>query len=99
MKLKKIRVLSLGKILGIIFSFFGLIVGIIVAISSLQLRIASKSVENGVILAGLPTGLELISMIAFPLFYGLIGFLAGILIAFIYNLVARIFGGLEIEVE
>ena len=38
-------------------------------------------------------------VILFPLFYALMGFLSGVVGAFIYNLVAKWIGGIEVEVE
>ncbi|WP_167879260.1 DUF3566 domain-containing protein [Methanococcoides vulcani] len=39
------------------------------------------------------------SIIIFPILYGIIGLILGIIMAAIYNFVAGITGGLEIEVE
>jgi hypothetical protein len=34
-----------------------------------------------------------------PIFYGAMGFILGVIGAFIYNLIARWVGGIEVEVE
>jgi len=39
------------------------------------------------------------ALITFPLMYGLIGFVGGLLVAFLYNLVAQRMGGLQLDVE
>jgi hypothetical protein len=39
------------------------------------------------------------AVIALPIIYGLIGFLSGLLMAGLYNLVTGLIGGLEIELE
>jgi hypothetical protein len=38
-------------------------------------------------------------VILFPVFYGILGGLGGLLVAFLYNLVAQFIGGLEITLE
>lgn len=38
-------------------------------------------------------------MIALPNFYGIMGFVGGIIMAAIYNFVAGIVGGLELDLE
>ena len=37
--------------------------------------------------------------VLFPIFYGAMGFIFGVITAAIYNLVAQWIGGLEVEVE
>lgn len=39
------------------------------------------------------------SVIFLPIFYGVLGFVFGLLTALLYNLVARFVGGIEVEVE
>jgi hypothetical protein len=38
-------------------------------------------------------------IIFLPIFYGILGFIGGLITAWTYNLVARFAGGLEIELE
>ncbi len=38
-------------------------------------------------------------MIALPVFYGLIGVIGGLIVGFLFNLVAAMTGGLEIGLE
>lgn len=39
------------------------------------------------------------AIIAVPVFYGIMGFIGGIIMAMLYNLTTGLIGGLEIEVE
>jgi hypothetical protein len=39
------------------------------------------------------------AVIFLPIFYGIIGFVGGLISALLYNLIARLVGGIELEVE
>ena len=39
------------------------------------------------------------SIILFPILYGILGFLGGLITALPYNLIARFVGGIELELE
>ena len=98
MRIKRIGIVSLGKISGILYGFFGLIAGIILSIVALIGSIIGSSIaESPEPLVGIFLGAG--AIVALPLFYGIMGFLIGLLTAAIYNLIARIVGGLEIELE
>lgn len=91
MKLKKIDVLSAGKISGMISLIVGLILGIF------------SAVFGGIALSlmGFAAGVGMWAIIIFPIVYGLIGFIAGIIGAALFNLVAKwkFIDGLEIEIQ
>ena len=44
-------------------------------------------------------GFSLIFVIIFPILYGIMGLVIGVVMAFLYNLIAERFGGLEIETK
>ncbi|HII02372.1 TPA: hypothetical protein HA351_12225 [Methanosarcinaceae archaeon] len=90
----KIGVLSLGKILGAIYAIMGLIFG---AIMTLTFMGMGSIMGNDGALAGLLLGTG--AIITLPIFYGILGFIDGIITALIYNVAAGFIGGLEIEVE
>lgn len=89
----KIGVLSFGKIFGIIYAMMGLILG---AIMSIMFMIVGP-VETGSTIENLMFGVG--SIIVLPITYGIIGFIGGIITAFIYNIAVGFTGGLKIEVE
>ena len=95
MIIKSVRVLSLSKILAAIYGGLGLIFGAILAAVSLfgggPLAGPEDPAFLGVLLGG---G----AVIALPLFYGIMGFVAGLIVGTIYNFVAGLVGGLELEV-
>jgi hypothetical protein len=85
----------MAKILGILYVFIGLFVGFIFAFLSI-LGVAFGEQDFGPIL-GLIFGLG--SIIFMPIFYGSLGFFFGLIGALIYNGVAKLVGGLEVEME
>jgi hypothetical protein len=94
-RIKRIGVLSLGKIFGILYALMGLIFGAIITLVSLFAAVAfSKYQAMG--LGGLFFGIG--SVIVLPIFYGVMGCVSGVITAFLYNLVASWVGGVEVEV-
>jgi hypothetical protein len=87
--LKKIGVLSLAKIIGVVYAVLGLIIG---ALMSLFSVIGAAVTQSGV---GVLFGVG--AIIILPIFYGLAGFIGGAIVAFIYNLASDVVGGIEIE--
>jgi len=92
MKLKKIGVLSCAKVYGIIGLIMGLILGILLALFGGMMSAAS---ESGIMFVGM----GFLGIIALPIFYGVVGFLAGAVTAWLYNLGAKWVGGIELEFE
>ena len=76
----------MGLLIGLVFSFFSLVVG------SLG---ASSDLPTGAIGALFGVG----AVILLPIFYGILGLISGALGAWIYNIVAQYVGGLEIDFE
>ncbi len=90
MIVKSIGVLSMGKMLGMTYACIGLLLGGIVTLLSLAgMAGGGKGLQALVIGVG--------SVIIVPIFYGIIGFIGGIISAAIYNMVAGMAGGIEIE--
>jgi hypothetical protein len=93
-KIKKIGVLSLGKVFGILYALMGLIMGAVITLVSLFTAVAfSKYTAAG--LGGMFFGIG--SVIILPIFYGIMGCIAGVITAFLYNLIASWVGGVEVE--
>ena len=92
MKLKRLGVLSVAKLQAILMAVFGLILAILYAFAGTMIGVVYGS-------AGLGVGFGLFAIIIFPILYGLLGFISGAIIAFLYNLFAGWFGGVEMEFE
>ena len=98
MIVRRVRPLSLGKILGAMYVTIGLFAGLIISIVSV-LGFAIGSVAAPDQLENLPGLLFGAGAVLFiPLVYGTIGFIGGLIAALVYNLIAGVVGGLEIEV-
>jgi hypothetical protein len=97
-RLKSISPLSLGKILGILFACIGLLlVPIFLLFALIAPHLPHARANPGMGAFSLVFGLGMAVMI--PVFYGVLGFLQGVIGAAIYNLLARWIGGIEVEVE
>ena len=92
--IKKVGVLSSGKIVGILYALMGLVIGAIITLVSLVGLAVSP---GGAGMFGALFGIG--SIILLPLFYGGMGFVSGILMALFYNLISNWIGGLEIEIK
>lgn len=98
MILRRVGVLSLGKVFGVLYALMGLIFGAIFALLSLVgAGIGAAASGSNEAFLGAIFGVG--AVVFLPIFYGVLGFLGGLLTAALYNLVARIMGGLELELE
>lgn len=94
MELKKIGVLSLAKIAGLFGIIYGLVSGILISfVYSKSEILASLNIE----LPQAITTLGYKSLIVLPILDGILYFIAGIILAFIYNVLAKKFGGVKLE--
>ena len=94
MIVKRVGPLSLAKIAGVVYSAVGLIFGCVLALVSVLTSAGSQQPAGPLFGAIFGAG----AVIFLPLFYGCLGFLGSLLMAALYNLVARSVGGIELEV-
>lgn len=93
-RIKRIGPLQLGKMLAVLYGCMGLLFLPVFLIMSLVASQAPGGPEKFGIMA-MGVGMA----ICMPIFYAVIGFVFGIIGAFIYNVVAKWIGGIEVEVE
>ena len=90
-EIKRVGVLSLAKIIGLIYTVIGLMIWLFMGCFMLI----------GVMAQPTETPAEAMVMLCFvcfiPFFYGAMGFIGGAIIAALYNLVAGKIGGIEVE--
>ena len=84
--LKSVNPVQLGLIQGIITGAIGLLFGIIVALIGSVAPRASFAMFGG-----------LAAIVFIPLFYAFIGFLGGLITALLFNLAAKVTGGVQME--
>ena len=97
-RLTRIAPMPVAKIFGILYALFGLIFLPFFAIAG----IAGLFVESGETTAGaagMMAGGMIAMAVVFPIMYGVMGFIGGLIVAGLYNLTARWVGGIEFEVE
>ena len=90
--------MPVGKIFGILYALFGLIFIPFFALAGIAGFFAESGNANAAS-AGLVAGGMIAMAVIFPIMYGVMGFVGGVIVAALYNLIARWIGGLEFEVE
>jgi hypothetical protein len=101
MVIRRIGVLSLAKIMGVLYGGIGLIIGICFALFSVLGggALMASGQEGAGPGGGLMMGMGIGMAIAAPIFYGLLGFIGGLISGWLFNLAAGFVGGLEIETQ
>jgi hypothetical protein len=89
--LRRIDPLSLAKILGLLYAILGFVFGAFVSLAALA---GSLGHGNDGFLGAL---LGLGAVLFIPLFYAVLGFLGGLITAFLYNVLSRVVGGVKVE--
>ena len=92
MILKKVGVMSVAKIFGVVLAIIGLIEGILFA--AFGTMIGSITGATSAAMFG---GFGFVAIIIFPIISAISGFIGGAIGAALYNLVASKIGGIEIE--
>lgn len=91
-RLKRIGVLSFAEVFGILMFIFGLIQsGPYIFLEKIVLPSANQILSNPL------KGIGLFALLFFPIIYGIMGFVIGAIVALLYNLVAKLVGGVDAE--
>lgn len=103
LRIKKLGIMSVAKMYTVMMFVMSLIIsipyGLFIIIFALTGASSMGADRGGLALGGGGVVLGLGIMIGLPIMYGLIGFVAGVIGALIYNIFAGMVGGIEIEVE
>lgn len=89
-EIKRIEVMPLAKIYTVFMAIFGVVIGIFYAIIGVIYGASAGSL-------GLGAGLGVLAIIVMPIIYGLLGFISGVIGAWMYNLLAGWLGGVKID--
>jgi len=96
MIIKRVNVFSAAKISAVLYAIMGFIFGLIFAFFGM---IGSMFARSSDMPAGFGMFFGLGGIIIMPIFYGIIGFIATAIAAWLYNIIAGWVGGVEIDVE
>jgi len=91
---KRVGIFSVGKVMGALYALIGLIAGAFISLFSLLGAAVGGGSTEGI--AGAIFGIGAIMIV--PLLYGVFGLIGGIIMAALYNLIASMIGGVEIEI-
>lgn len=98
-KIKKIGIISCAKVCALVMTIIGFLAGIFAAFFSLGPCHTTDNISCLIQLCPFHSEMGFWAIIIFPVSYAIMGFVAGLLGAYIYNLVAGWVGGIEIELE
>lgn len=89
-KITKVGVLSLAKFTAAMYALFGFLAGVFFSIfSALGMKTEAGNLGPAVGMA---------AVIVFPILYGAMGFVGGLITSVFFNLIAGWLGGIEIEI-
>lgn len=93
MVIKRIEPLQAAKLAGTLYALLGLVIGALFALMGGMLG----SLGSETVIPGAVFGIG--AIIIFPIFNGICGFIFTLIGAALYNVVAKLVGGLQLEVE
>ena len=103
MTIRRFGVISVAKMYGFLLFAVGLIVGVLYGLFFIIFGAAMMAMTPGgkdMAAGGVSTlVIGIVMMITFPIMYGILGFISGIIVALIYNALAGIIGGVKFELE
>ena len=102
MVIRKIGVMSLGKLMAVMYAGIGLLLGVLYALFAVVgggALMAMGGQSDAAFSGGMVIGMGLAAVVVGPVFYGILGFIGGVISAFFFNLAAKYAGGLELEVQ
>jgi hypothetical protein len=94
---RRVGVLSLAKISGALYGLIGLILGAIFSLASIMASALMQSATNGNSRAAFGVLFGAGAIILLPILYGVIGFVSGLITGVLYNALAGVVGGVELE--
>src|SRR5215203_5332273 len=100
-QVKRVGVFSYAKITAVTMAAFGVILGVIYGLIFMVVggAMMAGGGRNSGTAGASSLVIGLIMMVAIPVFYGVIGFIAGLIGGAIYNVASGFVGGIELELE
>ena len=98
--LRRVDPFSVAKVFAIVQASFGLLIGACLSAFSLLAGFASNALSQGSPIPGWIGPLfGMGAVIALPIFYGVIGFISGLIGGALYNFFASMGGGIRVEFD
>jgi hypothetical protein len=100
MRIRRVDPISAAKIGGVLYAGFGLLIGACVSVVMMTIGGAAALSEEGSpggAFVGMLFGAG--SIVILPIVYGILGAVTMLIAAWLFNVSAKIAGGLEIEVQ
>jgi hypothetical protein len=94
MVIHRIGPMSLAKLSGTLYAIIGLIIGAMMSLAAMAGAMASGGDNAGMFGAMFGIG----AIVLVPLIYGCIGFIGSLIGAWLYNILAGMVGGVELDV-
>lgn len=95
MIIRRIGPLSFARISGFLYAIIGLVLGGIFSLVAMVGGFASDTAEA----AGVGAVIGVAAVVVFPILYGLMGFVATLIAAWLYNVAAGVVGGVEVDIQ
>ena len=95
MVVKRIGPLSVGKIAGTLYAVMGVLIGAVVSL----IAMVGSSMGSDTGASGMGALLGVGAIVIFPILYGGLGFVFTMLAAALYNVVAGMVGGIELDMQ
>ncbi len=92
-RLRNVNPIQCAIVSAILYAFFGVVAALFLAPI---MSIMTSHMPPGINVAPVPS---MSSLIFLPIVYAVLGFIGGIITAFLYNLVARWTGGIEVTLD
>ncbi len=99
MIIRRVTPLSVAKVAGAIYMLLGLIFGALFSLAALAGSMASLGQDGGGGTAAFGALFGVGAIILFPILYGALGFVMSLIMAALYNFIAGMVGGIEIDVQ
>jgi hypothetical protein len=97
MELKEIGPVSSAKVMGILYAGIGLIAGVLFACVALTGAALGNGFESTNPLRSGLFGVG--AILVLPVVYGLLGALGGLILSGLYNIIARLVGGIQVTLQ
>ena len=95
MIIKRVGPLSIAKLSAVLYAGIGLVLGGVFSLIAMAGGFASET--DGA--AGIGALIGVGAVIVFPILYGLMGFVAMLVTAWLYNVAAGVVGGVEVDIQ